>query len=298
MGRNGVGMQVVFHLGAPCTDEGLLLSSLFKDRAFLADRGVIVPPLMRYRAVLRDTAMALSGRPASPEIQEALLEAIADEARIERLIFSDPRQICINRLVVQGAQIWPMIERQTGNLRALFPQAEIALFIALRNPATLIPALFTGSRFKNFHEFTQDMQPHAVAWSEMLRRLRAAHPDLPVTVWCNEDTPLIWPEVLRAVANLPADTPLRGADDLIETLLDPAGFAQMQRALAEAPPDTITARRRIQAAFLERYAREDAFEEELDLPGWSEALIETITASYDRDLAEITTIPGVRLIAP
>jgi hypothetical protein len=291
-------MQVVFHLGAPCTDNGVLLASLLKDRALLAAHGTIVPPLMRYSAVVRDTAMALSGRPASPEVQEALLEAIVDEARVDRLIFSDPRQICINRLVVQGAQIWPMIERQTANLRALFPQAEISLFIGMRNPATLIPALFTGSRFRDFHEFTQDMQPHAVAWSEMLHRLRSAHPDLPVTVWCNEDTPLLWGEILRKITALPADIALRGIDDLAETIMDKTGFAQMQSYLAQTPPETEAQRRRILGAFLDRYALDSALEEELDLPGWTPALIETVSQSYDRDISEIATIPGVTLLRP
>ena len=111
-------MQVVFHLGAPCTDLGLLLGSLLKNRALLAEDGIIAPPLMRYRAVLRDTARALAGRPAGIEVQQALLEAIVDEARVDRLIFSDPRLVCINRLVVQGPQIWPMIDRQAANLRS------------------------------------------------------------------------------------------------------------------------------------------------------------------------------------
>jgi hypothetical protein len=291
-------MQVVFHLGAPCTDLGLLLESLLKDRSLLAEDGIIVPPLMRYRAVLRDTAIALGGRPASPEVQEALLEAIVDEARVDRLIFSDPRQICINRLVVQGAQIWPMIERQTTNLRALFPQAEVEIFIGIRNPATLIPALFAGSRFKDFQEFIQDMQPHAVTWSEMLRRLRNAHPTLPVTVWCNEDTPLIWADILREIADVGPDFPLRGIDDLVETIMDKTGFKRMQRYMAENPPETEMQRRRILGAFLDRYALDSALEEELDLPGWTPELVDRMSQSYDDDVAEIASIPGVRLIAP
>lgn len=291
-------MQVVFHLGAPCTDQGLLLDSLLKNSAGLAADGIIVPPLVRYRAVLRDTAIALSGRPASPEVQDALLEAIVDEARVDRLIFSDPRLICINRHVVQGAQIWPMIERQTTNLRALFPQAQFEIFIGMRNPATLIPDLFHGSRFKDFVEFTQDMQPHAVTWSEMLRRLRNAHPDIPVTVWCNEDTPLLWAEILREISDVRPDFPLQGTDDLVRTIMDKTGFARMQRYLADNPAQSEMQRRRILGAFLDRYALDSAIDQEFDLPGWSAELVETITQSYEDDMAEIATIPGVRLLMP
>jgi hypothetical protein len=98
--------------------------------------------------------------------------------------------------VIQGPQIWPMIDRQTTQLRALFPDDAVEFFIGLRDPATHVPQLFKTSRFSDFGEFTENMQVHAVAWSEMLRRLTMTHPDCPVTVWCNEDTPLIWGELL------------------------------------------------------------------------------------------------------
>jgi hypothetical protein len=144
-------MQVVFHLGAPCTDDDLLLQTLIRNRDVLWGEGVAVPPPGRYRAVVRDTARTLKGRPASPEVQDALLEAIVDEsASIDRLILSDPRFICINRLVIQGPQIWPMIDRQTTQLRALFPDDAVEFFIGLRDPATHVPQLFKTSRFSDF----------------------------------------------------------------------------------------------------------------------------------------------------
>jgi hypothetical protein len=253
---------------------------------------------MRYRHVLRDTARALKGRPANDEVQDALLDAIVDGAPVDRLILSDPRFICINRLVVQGAQIWPMIERQTTNLRALFPQAQVEFFIAMRNPATLIPALYETSHFDSFLEFTDGMQPHAVTWSEMLRRLRMAHPDAPVTVWCNEDTPLLWGEILREIADVPFDLPMKGVDDLIEKIMDKTGFDRLQSYLSDNPPHSEIQRRRIVGAFLDRYAIDTEIEEELDLPGWTPELIDELSLAYDDDMAEIARIPGVTLLSP
>lgn len=291
-------MQVVFHLGAPCTDTGLLLQSLVRNRARLAEEGIIVPAQARYRPLLRDTVRALKGQPANPEVQEALLDAIVDEAQVNRLILSDPRFVCINRLVVQGAQIWPMIDRQVANLRALFPAAAPEIFIGLRNPATLIPALFASSKFSDFHEFTEGMQPHAATWSELLRRLRLAHPDVPVTVWCNEDTPLLWGQILREIADVSFDFPLKGTDDLIETIMDKTGFKRLQRYLADNPAQSEIQRRRIVGAFLDRYALDTEIEEELDLPGWTPDLIEHLSLAYDDDMTEIARIPGVTLLTP
>ncbi|WP_146200033.1 hypothetical protein [Roseicyclus mahoneyensis] len=275
-----------------------MLQSLGKNRARLAEDGILAPSIARYRPLLRDTLRALKGQTASRDVQDALLDAIIDEMPADRLIFSDPRLVCIHRLVVQGPQIWAMIDRQVAALRGLFPQAEPEVFIGMRNPATLIPALFAASKFSDFPEFSENMQPHAVAWSEMLSRLRLAHPDVPVTVWCNEDTPLLWGQLLREIADVPFDYPLKGSDDLIETIMDPTGFNRLQRYLADNPAQSEIQRRRIVGAFLDRYAIDTAIEEELDLPGWTPDLIEEISLAYDDDMAEIARIPGVTLLTP
>ena len=291
-------MQVIFHLGAPCTDDDLLVKSLLKNRRRLMKSGVCVPPPGRYRTVIRDTSRALKGRPASEDVQDALLNAIVDNLQPDRLILSDPRFICINRLVIQGAQIWPAIERQTNNLRTLFPEAEIEFHFGMRDPATLIPALFKSSRFADFNEFTENMQHQAVTWSEMLHRLRAAQPDAGITVWANEDTPFLWGEVMREMAGVDQTSPLAGVDDLIETIMQPAGFERMQAYLAKNPPENEMHRRRILGAFLDKYALEDEIEDQMDVPGWTEELMDELSETYDADLDAISRIPGVNLLMP
>lgn len=291
-------MQVVYHLGAPCTDADQLIMSLLKNRLRLAQAGIYVPPPGRYRSVIRDTARALKGRPAGEDVQDALLEEIVDDAQVDRLILSDPRFVCINRLVVQGAQIWPMIDRAATALRALFPPAQIEFFIGMRDPAALIPALFKASRFSDFREFTDNMQPHAVAWSEMLRRLQHAHPDCRITAWCNEDTPLLWGEILREMAGVAPTAHLDGVDDLAASIMEEEGYRRMRVWLDDNPPETETQRRRVVAAFLERYAKEGEIEETLNLPGWTEELMDDMSQSYDEDMDVIARIPGVTLLAP
>lgn len=291
-------MQVVFHMGAPCTDDDRLIRSLLKNRATLAKQGIAVPTPALYRDVLKDTLRALDGAPAPEELQRNILTSAKIPEGTERIIFSDPRMVSINRLVVIGAQIWPMIDRVSRSLRNLFPTAEVEFMLGMRDPATLIPALFKTSRFRQFEEFTEDMQPHALAWSEMLARMRVAVPDCPVSAWCNEDTPLIWGEVMRELAGCDPLAPLDGVDDLIEDLMDPAGFRRMQRYLSENPPENEMLRRRVVAAFLDKYALDDALEEELDTPGWSAEMLDDITSSYEEDMDAVSHIPGVTLITP
>ena len=52
------------------------------------------------------------------------------------------------------------------------------------------------------------------------------------------------------------------------------------------------------AAFLDKYVIDDALEEELDMPSWTEELVEEMTEIYDEDVARIQEIPGVRVILP
>ena len=291
-------MQVVFHMGAPCTDDDRLIRSLLKNRATLAKQGIAVPTPALYRDGLKDTLRALDGAPAPEELQRNILTSAKIPEGTERIIFSDPRMVSINRLVVIGAQIWPMIDRVSRSLRNIFPTAEVEFMLGMRDPATLIPALFKTSRFRQFEEFTEDMQPHALAWSEMLARMRVAVPDCPVSAWCNEDTPLIWGEVMRELAGCDPLAPLDGVDDLIEDLMDPAGFRRMQRYLSENPPENEMLRRRVVAAFLDKYALDDALEEDLDTPGWSAEMLDDMTSSYEEDMDAVAHIPGVTLITP
>jgi hypothetical protein len=74
-------MRIVYHLGAHCTDEDRLVRCLLKNRAVLADQGIIVPSPTRYRKLMRDTAVQLRGATASIETQALVLEQIMDEDR-------------------------------------------------------------------------------------------------------------------------------------------------------------------------------------------------------------------------
>ena len=57
-------------------------------------------------------------------------------------------------------------------------------------------------------------------------------------------------------------------------------------------------KRRVITAFLDKYALEEEIEEELDMPGWTEELVERMTALYDADVEIIRAMPGVTFITP
>ena len=135
-------------------------------------------------------------------------------------------------------------------------------------------------------------------WSEMITRVRAAIPDIPITVWCNEDTPLIWGQILREMAGVEATEHLIGEHALLREIMSREGFKRFETYLTENPGMTEIQKRRVITAFLDKFAQEDAIEEELDLPGWTEELIDELSDLYDEDVYTIGRIPGVTLITP
>jgi hypothetical protein len=119
-----------------------------------------------------------------------------------------------------------------------------------------------------------------------------------VTVWSNEDTPLIWSQVVRELAGIDPTVGFDGEFSLIEEIMTPAGRERFRGYLASHPGLTEVQKRRVVAAFLDKFADEAAIEEELDAPGWTDAHVAMLTELYDEDMYAVQRIQGVQVIAP
>lgn len=291
-------MQIALHLGVHCTDEDRLLKCLLKNTDKLAEGGVIVPEVGRYRPVIRETLHVLKGDEAPDEMQQTLLDALVDDDDATRIVLSHASFLGVPGRAVESNLLYPTITKRAPRLRNLFAQSQVEFFISLRDPATFIPAVFARAQEPSFEMYIEGSDPKVLRWSDAIQRLREAVPDAPVTVWCNEDTPLIWNEVLRHLSGHDEFTILDGRDDFLGELMSKAGLARMQSYLEAHPPQNEMQRRRIVSAFLDKFALEDALEEEIDLPGWTEDYIRALSEQYDADVATIKDIPGVTMLSP
>ena len=75
------------------------------------------------------------------------------------------------------------------------------------------------------------------------------------------------------------------------------GMQRFAAYLKSHPDMTEIQKRRVISAFLDKFALEE-IEEELDLAGWTEDLMDDMMDVYDEDMLEVQRIPGVTLIAP
>ncbi|KIC07839.1 hypothetical protein RA19_22205 [Leisingera sp. ANG-M1] len=291
-------MQVIIHCGAHATEEDLLLKALLKNAGPLSRQGTAVPGPGKYRSLLKDCMAAMKNGHAAEEAPELLWDAILDDSKASRVILSNPHFFGSPRHALNGLRFYPEAEDRLQALQALFPYDQLEICMALRNPATFLPALFARSARSTVRKAMQGCDPLQLRWSGLLERMRQAVPDMAVTVWCYEDLPLIWGQILRELAGLEAGEPLEGRLDLLATLMQPAGLERLRAYLQEHPDMTGVHRRRVYAAFLDKFAREEALEEELDFPGWTDALVDEMSGLYEEDLYAVQRLPGVSLITP
>ncbi len=291
-------MQIVYHIGSNCTDQDRLLKSVLKNAESFAKQGVKVPGPGKYRRLIRETIQRLDGNSPPDDTREILLDAILDDEKCNRLVMSHAQFICIHSRVFENGIFFEQTDFKLKSLEALFPEDELEIFIALRNPATFIPALYKESKLPNFATFMNDINPMHVHWSDLIQRIRMILPNARLTVWCNEDTPLIWAQLIRELAGVDPLTRITGGFDLLSTIMTTEGMKKFVAYLKANPPQTEQQKRRIIAAFLERYAIPEEVEDEIDLPGWTDETVAQLTQAYESDLERIEDMEGVNFIAP
>ncbi|MDG1377424.1 MAG: hypothetical protein P8P56_10480, partial [Yoonia sp.] len=146
--------------------------------------------------------------------------------------------------------------------------------------------------------YLKGVHPTQIRWSDLIRRIQHRFPRTKLTVWCNEDTPLIWAEVLRAIAGIEKDQRITGGFDLLTSIMSAEGMTRFLNYLRAHPPKTEMQKQRIIAAFLDKYAVEDKIEETVDWPGMTDEIVDELSELYENDVDFIQQLPGVNFIAP
>lgn len=291
-------MQLVLQTGAHFTEQERLIKSVLRNKAAFSKRGIVVPGPNSYRRLVRDTLNAMNRAPASAEAREVLLDVMLDGAAADRLILSDANFFRTAGTAIQKGVLYPAAHERMAYMEALFPDDDLEIFLAIRNPATLIPLLFANANDPSEEKFWAGKGPFDIKWSDTIARIKQAVPRIPVTVWCAEDLPAIWSEVIRELAGIGPLERINGGFDLLSAIMSKEGMERLRAYLHSHPDMSEIQKRRVIAAFLDKFALDEEIEEELDMPGWSEPLVEELTELYDEDVLAIERMPGVTLITP
>ena len=292
-------MQIALHTGLHFTDEGKLLGSLAKNREVLAKRGISLPKPSSYRNQLRDI-LNNGDLVHGPETRDGFILGLKDKhvQSPDRIILSNDNFFSVPRLALRDNTYYPGAEEKLRDFCNLFHGCEIEICLSVRNTASFVPALLASVPEDSAHMMLEGLVPTALRWSDLIRRLREAAPHVGLTVWCNEDTPIIWEQLLRELTGVEPTLKLEGRDDLLTEIMSAEGLSRYTDYLAKHPAMTEMQKRRVIAAFLDKFALEDELEEELEIQGWNEEYIDALTEIYDEDVYEISRIPGINLVTP
>lgn len=291
-------MQVVIHAGAHKTDEDRLVTCLRDNFEALRARGTLVPLPESYRRPIRELFQTAQANALPEDARASVLGVTGADETTARIVLSNHGFFGTPKMTVGSGRFYAAAEMRLAQVRQMFAGDDIELFLALRNPATFLPALLPDTPFATVADLLRGDDPTTLRWSETVARLRAAFPDMALTVWCNEDTPLIWGEVLRKMAGVEAEMPLAGEFALLPEIMTAPGLKRFRDYIESRPGLTEEQKRRVVAAFLDKFADEEAIEEELDVPGWDAALVDHLSALYDADIEAIAAMDGVTFIAP
>lgn len=291
-------MQVVFHCGVHGTDLYRMVKTLMQNRDWLLANDIEPLTPNKHREVFGDALSALNGGPATHEMEQVMLDAILDSDNPKRVICSTPTFLGKAERAISSEGLYASAGEKFAALANLFPSAETEFFLALKNPATLIPFVMSQESSGSYADVMAGMAPQSLRWAPAIRRIQAAIPNNRLVVWCHEDTSLIWPEVVRRIATMPSDVPLKAGLQVLGDILRPEGLQLIRDEMAKQERLTVDNRRAIFALALAQHALPDQMEIEVNLPGWTQDLVDEITDLYDEDVAQIAALPGIEFITP
>lgn len=299
-------MEVTYHIGAHATEGDRLLACLRANADGLSRKGVAVAPPDRFRPAAREAMLAARGLPGSADSQTALLAAMgvcrSGQGVPGRLVLSSESLLCVPRRAVEEGEIYPIVRERARWMRALFPDAGARICVAVRNPATWLADVHARFRDEvSFAEWLGSVSLPALSWARYVAALHEAVPDAEIVIWCHEDAPLLWRDILAAMVEPQASaTDLETVAERAGELLPPAAAARLEAYLATCTDDA--ARHEARIAFLDRFAPAEATTGHLHLPmpdGPAIArMAQEITERYERDVAALGTCGEVTLLRP
>lgn len=291
-------MQVIFHSGAHSTSEERLMKCLLRNKEDFSRIGVSVPGPGKYRNLIKNSCKALEHSEPAADARDILVDAILEEESADRMILSHANLFSTTNYALNNGRLYPLAGQRVANLRQLFSHDQLELFMAIRNPASFLPDALRKAPDKVVNRALGQVDLYNLRWTDTFQQIRASAPDIPITVWCYEDSPLIWSQIIREMAGLEHGEKIIGGFDLLSTIMSKEGMKRFRSYLNENRDLTEIQKRRVIAAFLDKFAIQDELEEVLDLPGWTDELVEDLTEIYEEDVFALQRMPGIQMIAP
>ena len=291
-------MQIVYHMRVHGTEDDRMVKTLLNNRDWLHQNQTEVLTPNRLRGIFDEALAALQGGSATPAMEQIMLDAMLESDHPERVVCSMPGFVGAMSKALAPEGLYPGAPARMAAMANLFPSSETEFFLALKNPVTLIQDLMTLSPTRNYDQLMQGIDLNKQRWAPTVRRMVQAVQGRRLVLWRYEDSPLIWPEIVRLIAQMPPDAPLKDGLSFVHDLISDAGRASLAKAMSERDQLSIAARRDLCIQHLMAHALPARIEDEVTLPGWTQQLVDEMTRRYHADIAEIAVLPGVEFLLP
>lgn len=293
-------MRITLHIGAHHTRTPRLVGAIKSSERALSRMNIAAPPPSHYRPIISAELTRLDGLPPITDEEDAVLAQILDgNSAAEHLIMINEDWAGDRSMMFQGGQLYTSIGESVSRVAELFSQHDVHITMGIRNPAFLInAALSTPFIPPSLNWFLKSNDPMDLSWVAPVDQLQKAIPNVPLTMWCEEDTPLIWPRILRQVANIPEDTPIRGALAAIVDALKPEGVTRFRSFLRNHTLSSPHQYERAVLAFLDKYADESVMTASCSVPGWTAQTVHDLSLNYEDDIATLAARDNVTFILP
>ena len=286
-------MEVVLHLGVHDTHQDLLLRSLGANEALLSQAGV----RLLHSAQISDPLLALlNGTSDALTVAHRALDPHLSDPSVRRLVIFVPHVLGYGRGALTTAQVYPNAAERLHRIGTLFSGVALTLTLGLRAPSHFLPDVAAAlQRFAPGTDIAMG-DPMLLSWAGLVERIRRALPDADLTVWRDEDAPLLWPVLLRHLAGLAASAPLAGDGTLARSLVPGRARGAFDAELAGLTGVPFAQWQAAVSAFLPDHADMALVEPEIPHPGWDARLIAALEAGYRADTARIRMIAGVNAL--
>ena len=291
-------MKIALHLGVHLTDDLKLRTCLRANKDLLEAEGILVPRARTYLNVMRSGANQLVAGLELHNFGTDLLASVQATDAMRRLVLSAPGLLSKLHEAVDGGLFYPGARARMTAYRQLLEDHEVEIFMAIRNPASFIPAVLQEMKEFERAEMLQSLQATELRWSHLIAEMRETWPEAPITVWCDEDTPFIWHRLLRMVSGFEPETEFEGSFAWFETVMIEGGADKLAAYLHAAPPVDEGHRQQVISAFLEKFCDTEKLDIDFSLTGWDETQVDVMSQLYEDDTDLIRSMDGVRLIQP
>ncbi len=291
-------MKIALHLGVHLTDDGKIKSCLRANKRELGAAGVHVPRSRTYNNLLRGAANQVASGQDVPAFGEKLATAVDASENTQRLVFTAPGLLSKLHQAVEGNVFYPDAQARMAAFRHLLAGYDTEIFMAIRNPASFVPAVLQELIAVDRAKMLQTLQGPELRWSHMISEMRQIWPEAPITVWCDEDTPFIWHRLLRLVSGHEPETEFDGSFEWYDSVMVEGGAGKLAAYLHAVPPVDDSHRQQVISAFLEKFCDPEKLDIDFSLTGWDETQIDVISQLYEDDTDLIRTMDGVRFIQP